>query len=115
MDYSNQKDKSLFFKVTGKMHQIFADTIIYIECAGSISSIHLLDQNKCIHCCAPLKDIEDRLDGLNFYRINRNTLLNLRYFTKFVSGKKRIIQILNGEELKVSRRSWQELRNMLNQ
>ncbi len=115
MDYTNQKSRSLFFNEKGKVHQALVDTIIYIECTGSISSIHLLDQNKCIHCCEPLKDIEERLDGLNFYRINRNTLLNLRYFSKFVSGEKRLIQILNGEELKVSRRRWQEIRNMLKQ
>ncbi len=97
MDYSNQKDKSFFFNGRGKVYQVFVDTIVYIECHDSTSSRHLAEQDKSIHCCDLLKDIEERLDGLNFYRINRNTLLNLRYFSKFVSEKKELFKSLRAK------------------
>lgn len=88
MDYSNQKDKTIILKEKGKAHQIFIENIVYVECDGYLSKIHTNDEQKPVSCSVLLKEIEEKVDGYGFCRINRNTIVNLKYFKSYISGKK---------------------------
>jgi len=50
MDYSNQKEKTIILKEKGKVHQIFIENIVYVECDGYISKIHTNDEQKPVSC-----------------------------------------------------------------
>ncbi len=106
MDYSNQKDKTIILKEKGKAHQIFIENIVYVESGGYVSTIHIKDGISPVSCSKLLKEIEEKVDGYGFYRINRNTMVNLKYFKSYISGKKRCVETTTEVEMKVSRRKW---------
>jgi two-component system, LytTR family, response regulator len=111
MDFSNQRDKTLIQKEKGKVHQIFIENIVYIECEGYISSVHTCDERRPVTCSILLKEIEEKINGNGFFRINRNTIVNLKYLESFVSGKRRCFFTKTGLEMRVSRRKWSDFRN----
>jgi DNA-binding LytR/AlgR family response regulator len=106
MDYSNQKDKTIIVREKGKVHQIFFENIVYVECDGYVSKIHTNDELKPISCSVLLKEIEEKVEGYGFYRINRKTIINLKYFKSYISGKKRCFETTTEVKMKVSRRKW---------
>lgn len=106
MDYSKQRDKTIILKEKGKVTQFFIDNIIYIECEGYLSTVHLNNTDKTYSCSLLLKEIEKEVNGYGFCRINKNTLVNLKYFQSFVTGRKRCFVTRNGIEMKISRRKW---------
>lgn len=114
MDYSNQRDKTIILKEKGKIHQIAIEDIVYVECESYVSTIHTFSKGKTVSCSILLKDIEEKVNGNGFCRINRNTLVNLKYFDSFVSGKKRCFQTVSGLEMYVSERRWSTLKKKLN-
>jgi DNA-binding LytR/AlgR family response regulator len=70
----------------------------------------LLPREKKVSCSILLKDIEEKVNGYGFFRINRNTLVNLKYFDSFVSGKERCFKTITGMEMSVSKRKWSILK-----
>ncbi len=106
MDYSDQRDKTIILKEKGKVHQIAIKDIVYVKCESYISTIHTFNRRKTISASILLKDIEEKVNGYGFCRINRNTLVNLTYFDSYVSCKKRCFKTTTGVEMNVSRRKW---------
>lgn len=106
MDYSSQSGKTIMLKEKGKAHQVFIENIVYVECEGYITTIHTNDEGKPVNCSLLLKQIEEKLNGYGFCRINRNILVNMRYFDSYVSSKKRCFRTTTGAEMNVSRRKW---------
>ncbi len=110
MDYSNQRDKSIILKERGKVHQIAIEDIVYVECESYVSTCHTFSKGKTVSCSILLKDIEEKVNGYGFCRININTLVNLKYFDSYVSGKKRCSKTITGLEMSVSKRKWSILK-----
>lgn len=106
MDYSNQKDKTIILREKGNVHQIAIEDIVYVECDGYVSTIHTNNKKQPVSCSVLLKEIEEKVEGYGFYRINRNTMVNLKYFKSYISGKKRCFETTTEVEMKVSRRKW---------
>jgi len=106
MDFSKQRDKTIILKEKAKVIQFFIDSIVFIECFGYLSVVHLINSDKTEVFSKLLKDIERELDGYGFCRINRNTLVNLKYFKSFARENNRRFITRNGLEMKVSRRKW---------
>ena len=106
MDYSNQRNKTIIMKEKGKLHKIAIEDIVYVECQSYVSTVHTFAKGKKVSCSILLKDIEEKVNGYGFYRINRNTLVNLKYFDSYVSDKKRCFKTTTGVEMNVSRRKW---------
>jgi len=110
MDYSSQRYKTIILKEKGKIHQIAIEDIVYIKCEGYVSTAHLYSKRKTVSFSNLLKNIEKELNGNGFCRINRSTLVNLKYFESYVSGKNRCIKTVTGVEMNVSRRKWSILK-----
>ncbi len=106
MDYSNQRDKTIILKEKGKVHQIAIEDIVYIEGDSYLSTLHTKDRNNPLTFSLLLKQIEEKVNGYGFCRINRNIIVNLKYFNTFVSDKKRCFKTTTGVEMNVSRRKW---------
>lgn len=106
MDFSKQRDKTIVLKEKGKARQFFIENIIYVECDGYVSTVHLNNGEEQESFAILLKEIEKKVNGYGFFRINRNTIVNLKYFKSFVAGRKRCFETRNGIEMKISRRKW---------
>ena len=113
MDYSSQRNKTIILKEKGKVHQISIEDIVYVKCESYISTVHTFGSGKTVSCSILLKDIEEKVNGYGFCRINRNTLVNLKYFDSYISGKKRCLKTTTGLEMNVSKRKWSILKKLL--
>lgn len=103
LDFSKQKDKKLSIVEKTKTTLIDIDTIIYLECDGYITTIHL-NNHKIITVSKLLKLFENEVADFGFLRVNHKTIVNPKYIQEIstsICGK--ILQI-NNSEIKVSRR-----------
>ncbi len=114
MDFSKQRDKTIVLKEKGKVRQFFIENIVYVECDGYVSTVHLNNGDKPEFFAILLKEIEKKVNGYGFCRINRNTIVNLRCFKNFVAGQKRCFVVEDGTEMKVSRRRWCVFKKYMN-
>ena len=90
LDYSQQIGK----KITTHGYQklcVQIDSIIYIQCHGGLSTVFLNDKSQ-IAEIKTLKEFEVTLFNMGFIRINRNTLINVKYINKITMhhGKRTI-------------------------
>jgi len=106
MDFRKQRDKTIVLKEKGKARQFFIENIVYVECDKYVSTVHLNNGEEQESFAILLKEIEKEVNGYGFCRINRNTIVNLKYFKSFVAGQKRCFVTRNGIEMKISRRKW---------
>ena len=113
MDYSKQRDKTIVLKEKGKISQFYIENIIYVQCESYMSTVHLNNTDKTETFSILLKEIEKEVTGYGFFRINRNTIANLKYFKCFINGNKKCFVTINGTEMKVSRRKWYNLKKTI--
>jgi len=106
MDYSNQHHKTIILKEKGKIHQIAIEDIVFVEGDGYLLNVHTNDSNSPLTFSLLLKQIEEKVNGYGFCRINRNIIVNMKYFDSYVSGKKRCFKTTTGVKMNVSRRKW---------
>jgi DNA-binding LytR/AlgR family response regulator len=106
MDFSCQRDKTIILKEKGKIQQIAIEKIVFVECDGYLLTVHTNDTNSPLTFSLLLKQIEEKVNGYGFCRINRNIIVNMKYFDSYVSGKKRCFKTTTGVEMNVSRRKW---------
>jgi len=60
-----------------------------------------------------LKEYEDMLADLNFFRVHNSSLVNLKHVKKYIKGEGGYVLMSNGETCEVSRRKKTELLNRL--
>ena len=106
MDYSIQKGKTIILKSSRKVRQINIENIVYVTCDSYLTSIHFFNQKKPEIFTKSLKEIETELADFHFLRINRNELINMKYFKSYYNGGLRKITLITGKTLTVSRRKW---------
>jgi len=111
MDYSIQKGKTIILKSSRKVRQIHIENIVYISCDSYLLSIHFFNQNNSEIFSKPLKDIENELSDFHFLRINRNELINMKYFKSYYNNGTKKITLSTGTTLSVSRRKWSTIKN----
>ncbi len=111
MDYSLQKNKTIILKSSKKVRQISIENITYISCDSYLISIHLFNQQKPEIFSTSLKEIENELSYFHFLRINRNELINMKYFKSYHDNGSRNIILSTGSILSVSRRQWLKIKN----
>jgi len=111
MDYSNQKNKTIILKSARKVRQISIENIVYISCDSYLISVHFFNQKNPEIFSKSLKDIEKELSGFHFLRINRNELINMRYFKSYHDNGSKKITLSTGITLSISRRKWATIKN----
>ena len=103
-DYSNQLNKKLIVKEKGRITQIDICDILYIECENNICRFVINNDNKTISTYKVLKEVEQELSEFNFFRANRNTLVNLanvRTYSKV--NQKPTIELINNKKIIISK------------
>jgi len=104
IDFSNQKDKKVEIKERNTIQFVDISKISYFKCDGYITTINIFDSAP-ITVSKLLKDFESELEEYGFIRANRSTLVNLAVVKKYVGGRIRLLELMTGEHIKVSRRN----------
>jgi DNA-binding LytR/AlgR family response regulator len=102
-NFSNQKDEFFIIEEKENTKRIKISTISHIVCKDYISSIIKTDNTQTC-CCKSLNSIEKKLNDKNFYRVSRNTLVNLNHIELFKKKPYPKIIMKNKTEIKISRR-----------
>lgn len=85
-----------------------------IKCTADESYTHIsLTNNTKITVSRILKEYEELLSDLNFFRVHNSCLVNLTHVTKYIKGDGGYVVMCDGESVEVSRRKKNELLSKL--
>jgi two-component system LytT family response regulator len=86
-----------------------------IKCTADESYTHIsLTNNTKLTVSRILKEYEELLSDLNFFRVHNSCLINLAHVTKYIKGDGGYVVMCDGESVEVSRRKKTELLLKLN-
>lgn len=100
-----EKPRSKRIALTASDHLVFVETdkIIYCESDSNYTIFFLSDGQKII-VSKTLKDVEEILDGSDFFRIHASYLINMKHVTKFTRGDGGYVVMSNNQHITVSRK-----------
>lgn len=107
-DISKKRDDYVLLKIKGGVHKIPVDKIAYIEVIGRDIIVHTAEGD--IYTTKNSMDnIEKSLKQYNFFRCHKSYLINIDY----VQTIQKTTAIVNGEEVPISRRRINDLKDKL--
>lgn len=108
-----EKPKSKRIALTASDHLIFVETekIIYCESDSNYTIFFLTDGQKII-VSKTLKDVEEILEGSDFFRIHASYLINMKHVSKFTRGDGGYVVMSNNQHITVSRKKKDEFFEM---
>lgn len=83
------------------------EDILYLEAESNYTSIHLKDEAR-ILVAKTLKDFEDLLPPIHFFRIHHSFIINKNHMRKYLKGDGGQVLMSNGKTIDVSRRKKEE-------
>ncbi len=92
---------------------IDAENIMYCESDSAYCKLFFIDNTKPLTISKTLKDVEEVLQGTDFFRIHHSYLINMKCFQKYVRGEGGEVVMMNGTHLPVSRTRKQDFMNVL--
>ena len=94
----------LIIEEKDKIHKIKINTILYVVCEDYVLTVTTTDNSK-LYCCKSLHELEQELPANDFFRVSRNTLVNLSFVVTFCRRPKPKVLMRNDKEIFVSRRN----------
>lgn len=91
----------IIVKTKGKYVKIFVDEILYCKAEGAYT-IFYLENDKEFCSSKLLKEVEKALADNNYFRINRQYLVNLDHCYELITGKNPTLVLSNDLRLSVS-------------
>ncbi|MDD3527026.1 MAG: LytTR family DNA-binding domain-containing protein [Bacteroidales bacterium] len=113
MDYSSQKGQFLVLHDKTKAHHFAWKRIVCIQRERYATKVFLTESEESPTFTVSLQAIEEKL-GVGFIPISRNTIVNLRHMVSCSTKNPKVMVMINGARLTVSRRRWQAVKKMLN-
>lgn len=113
MNYSNQQNQTIILKSGRQLKQFYVDQIMYVSSSAYVSQLHLSDTDKIESFSILLKNMEELLAPYGFIRINRNELINMKYFKRLQEKKQRVVVLQNDQEMVISHRRMVDVRRFL--
>lgn len=113
MNYSLQQNQAIVLKSGKQLRQFYVDQIMYVSSSAYVSTIHLVDTDQAESFSILLKHLEGLLTPYGFIRINRNELINMKYFKELQEKQNRKIVLQNNKELTISHRKMSLVRQFL--
>jgi len=89
------------------------DNILYCDFITKYTVIRLLSGEEIVSTKS-MKELEDKLTQLNFCRVHKAHIVNLRHVTRYIRGEGGIVVMKNGMQIEVARRKKTELLEKLN-
>jgi two-component system, LytTR family, response regulator len=96
------KQQRIALPVGDAMQFMQPDDILRCESDSNYTHIFLVNGKK-ITTAKTLKDVEESLEGLNFYRIHQSHLVNMHHISKVVRGDGGYVVMDDGTRLTISR------------
>ena len=90
------------------------EDLIYLEADSNYTVLHLKD-GKQIVATRTMGEFEKLLEGNDFYRIHKSTIINLNFLSGYTSYQGNFAEMKNGTILNVSRRKLIEFREKVKQ
>jgi two-component system, LytTR family, response regulator len=84
--------------------------IMYLQADSNYTILHFSGLNKIV-ATRSLSDFEKILDGPDFFRIHKSTLINLRFLNAYSSYQGNFAELTDGTRLSISRRKVQEFKD----
>ncbi len=109
----HQTDKSIILKKHKELIKLNLKSITMITCDGYISTLSFLDNRKPISVSKLLKEFEKELTPYGFFRISKNTLVNINHIYSFNNNSQRLVCMVNNHNAKVSLRKVPQLKKLL--
>ena len=107
-DISKKRDDFILLKAKGEVHKIPIDKITYIEVIGRDIIVHTLEGEK-YTTKNSMENTEKALKKYNFFRCHKSYLVNIDY----IQTIQKTTAIINGEEVPISRRRINDLKDKL--
>jgi two-component system LytT family response regulator len=111
--FKPEKPKTRRIALTAFDHLIFVETndIVYCESDSNYTTFFLVNGDKVV-VSKTLKDVEDILEGADFFRIHASYLINMKHIAKFTRGDGGYVVMTNNQHINVSRRKKDEFFEM---
>lgn len=107
-DIAKKRDDFVLLKTKGEVHKIPIDKILYIEVIGRDIIIHTAE-GEIYTTKNSMDNIEKSLKQYNFFRCHKSYLINIDY----IQTIQKTTAIVNGEEVPISRRRINDLKDKL--
>jgi len=103
--FKPERPKNRRIALTVSDHLIFVETtdIIYCE-SDSNYTIFFLTNGEKVMISKTLKDVEEILEGSDFFRVHASYLINMKHVNKFTRGDGGYIVMSNNQHITVSRK-----------
>jgi two-component system LytT family response regulator len=122
----NQRIETLLHNLVNEQHQknriaipsqdaiqfVQLDDIVYLEAESNYTSIYMRDTAR-IFVARTLKDFEDLLPPILFFRVHHSFIINTNHMRKYLKGDGGQVLMSNGKMIDVSRRRKEEFIRML--
>ncbi|SFD89893.1 LytR/AlgR family response regulator transcription factor [Spirosoma endophyticum] len=82
---------------------VSVDEIVRLEGCGNYTNFYLKDGTKML-VSRTLKEYETLLDGQAFVRVHKSCIVNLGFVRKFFVKKEGELELIDGQQIKISRR-----------
>jgi two-component system, LytTR family, response regulator len=111
--FKTEKPRARRIALTASDHLVFVDTndIIYCESDSNYTTFFLAKGEKIV-VSKTLKDVEEILEGSDFFRIHASFLINMNHVTKFTRGDGGYVVMSNNQHITVSRKRKDEFFDM---
>lgn len=105
-------NKKLVLKTAENIYLVNTSDIIRCESDGSYTRFYLADRKK-IMVSKNIKEFEDMLNGLGFFRIHQSHLISLKYIDHYSKGEGGSVIMKDNSELPVARRKKESFLKLL--
>lgn len=95
--------KKIALPQLGGISFIEVDNIVSLQADSNYTIIHLNDMQKIV-ISKTLKDFEDLLDPLQFARIHKSYIVNLKYIKEYSTTDGGVVKMTDGNQWSISRR-----------
>jgi two-component system LytT family response regulator len=112
LEYSQQNGQKLKIKEKSQISFIDISEILYLQCEEYLTTIYLVNKTS-ITTAKLLKEFEEELTKFGFLRVNHHTLVNPRHVSTLKIGNQRRVVCMNDIEIKISRRKFHLLKELL--
>ena len=106
--------RKIVLPTSNGLELIYLQDITRLESNANYTMFHLKNKQKMI-VCKTIKEYEEMLEDVNFFRVHNSHIINLRYVKKYIKGEGGVVKMEDGSEIDVSRRRKEEFLKALHE
>lgn len=110
--FQQPKQNRIALPVNNSLQFFDFDDIIRIESESNYSHIFLMDKRK-ITLSKTLKEVEEKFEGQNFFRIHQSHFINLNHIDKIYKGENAYLVMKDNTQISISRHRKEEFLDLI--